>query len=262
MGVIVIFKNMQGFGFAAGHWPLDPERPTLIFIHGSGGDHTLWQGQVDALIDVANTLALDLPGHGASRGSGGGSIPELAEEVAELLEGLQVPRPIPCGLSIGGAIVLQLLIDRSALLAGGVLVGTGARLRVLPDIIAMIETDYAGFIDMLDQFSASEKTDPERLRPVRQAAAACLPAVTAGDFQACDRFDVMDCLDRIDKPVLVVSAEDDRLTPPKYSDYLEKHIHDCQRVHIQDAGHLVPIEKPAELNQALMAFIASLSDRT
>ena len=257
----MIFKDMHGFGFAAGRWPLDPERPTLIFIHGSGGDHTLWQGQVDALVDVANTLALDLPGHGASRGPGGASILELAEEVANLLERLQVPRPIPCGLSIGGAIVLQLLIERSALLAGGVLVGTGARLRVLPEIIEMIETNYAGFIDMLGQFGASEKTDPERLRPVRQAAAACPPAVTAGDFRACDRFDMMDCLDRIDQPVLVVSAEDDRLTPTKYSDYLEKHIRGSMRVHIQDAGHLVPIEKPGALNQALRAFIANLPDR-
>ena len=109
-------------------------------------------------------MGLDLPGHGASRGFGGGSILDLADKVADLLERLQVPRPIPCGLSI-------------------------------------------------------------------------------------------------DKPVLVVSAEDDRLTPPKYSDYIEKHIHGCQRVHIQDAGHLVPIEKPAALNQALKAFIASLSDR-
>ena len=32
----------DGIAFAAGRWPLDPGRPTLVFIHGSGGDHTLW----------------------------------------------------------------------------------------------------------------------------------------------------------------------------------------------------------------------------
>lgn len=257
----MIFKDMHGIGFAAGRWPLDPERPTLIFIHGSGGDHTLWQGQVDALIGVANTLALDLPGHGASRGSGGAPIPELARVVAGFLKHLHVPRPIPCGLSIGGAIVLQMLIECRLPLTGGVLVGTGARLRVLPEILAMIETNYAGFIDMLGQFGASEKTDPTRLQPVRAAAAACSPDVTAGDFKACDRFDVMDRLDHIDQPVLVISAEDDRLTPTKYSDYLEKHIRGSQRVHIQDAGHLVPIEQPNMLNKALMAFVAKLTGR-
>lgn len=257
----MIFKNMHGIGFAAGRWPLDPERPTLIFIHGSGGDHTLWQGQIDALIGVANTLALDLPGHGTSRGPGCDRVPEYAAAVAGWLGRLAIPRPLPCGLSIGGAIVLQLLIDRSVPLAGGVLVGTGARLRVLPDIIEMIATNYEGFIDMLGRFGACEKTDPACLASILQATAACPPAVTAADFKACDRFDVMDRLDRIDQPVLVISAEDDRLTPPKYSDYLEKHIRGCQRVHIQDAGHLVPLEKPAALNQALAAFITSLSDR-
>lgn len=257
----MIFKDMHGFGFAAGRWPLDPEGPTLIFIHGSGGDHTLWQGQVDALVDAANTLALDLPGHGASRGPGCDRVPDYAAAVAGLIERLEIPRPIPCGLSIGGAIVLQLLIERSLPLAGGVLVGTGARLRVLPEIIEMIETNYAGFIDMLGRFGACEKTDPACLAPILQATAACPPAVTAADFKACDRFDVMDRLDRIDQPVLVVSAEDDRLTPTKYSDYLEKHIRGSMRVHIQDAGHLVPIEKPGALNQALRAFIANLPDR-
>jgi len=257
----MIFKDMHGFGFSAGRWPFDPERPTLIFIHGSGGDHTLWQGQVDALIGVANTLALDLPGHGASRGPGCHHVPEYAAAVAGLLERLDIPRPIPCGLSIGGAIVLQLLIERSLPLAGGVLIATGARLRVLPGIIEMIATNYDGFIDMLGRFGTCEKTDPACLAPILQATAACPPAVTAADFKACDQFDVMDRLDRIDQPVLIVSAEDDRLTPPKYSDYLEKHIRGSRRVHIQDAGHLVPIEKPAALNQALTAFIASLSGR-
>jgi pimeloyl-ACP methyl ester carboxylesterase len=174
------------------------------------------------------------------------------------MEDLQMPRPVPCGLSIGGAIVLQLLLERPALLAGGVLIGTGARLRVLPDIIDAIETDYAHFIDMLGQFGASEKTDPARLTPIMHATASCAPAVTAGDFRACDQFDVMDRLDRIDTPVLVLCGADDRLTPPKYSAYLENHIRGSRGVIIPDAGHLVPIEQPVAVNRELTAFIAQL----
>ena len=40
------------------------------------------------------------------------------------------------------------------------------------------------------------------------------------------------------------------------------HIQDCQRVHIPDAGHLVPIEQPGAVNQALADFIAVIADRT
>ena len=66
----MVFQERDGIGFAAGRWPLDQDRPTLVFIHGSGGSHALWQGQVDAMLAVANTIAVDLPGHGASRGPG------------------------------------------------------------------------------------------------------------------------------------------------------------------------------------------------
>jgi pimeloyl-ACP methyl ester carboxylesterase len=259
-GVVLIFKKIDGVGVAAGRWPFDPERPTLLFIHGSGGDHTLWRGQIDALIDSANTIALDLPGHGASGGPGRESVSDYAAAVAALLERLQLPCPIPCGLSLGGAIVLQLLLDWPQLIAGGVLMGTGARLRVLPEILTTIETDYPGFVDMLGHFGASEKTDSDLLLPIQRATAACAPSVTAGDFRACNGFDVMARLGEIRKPVLVISGADDRLTPPKYSDFLESHIRGSQRALIQDAGHLVPIEKPAVVNRALQAFVARLSE--
>ena len=254
----MVYKDVKGVGFAAGRWPLDPKQPTLVFIHGSGGDHSLWQGQVDALLASANTVALDLPGHGQSRGPGLTHVPAYAAAVAALLERLQAPRPIPCGLSLGGAIVLQLLLDYPALLAGGVLMGTGARLRVLPEILASIETDYRGFVDSLGRFGASDKTAPELILKVQQATATCPPDVTAGDFRACDTFDVMARLIEIDKPVLVLSGADDRLTPPKYSAYLEAHIRGSRRVEIPDAGHLVPVEKPIAVNQALQSFLASL----
>jgi pimeloyl-ACP methyl ester carboxylesterase len=255
----MIFKEIDGLGFATGRWPLDPEHPTLVFIHGSGGDHSLWEGQIDALAASANTLALDLPGHGASRGPGRTSVPEYAAVVAGLLNNIQPPRPIPCGLSLGGAIVLQLLLDWPSLPAAGVLMGTGARLRVRPAILETIDTDYAGFVDMLVRFSASEKTDPQLLAPVQQSTAACSPDVTAGDFKACDGFDVMGRLTEIDKPVLVMSGADDRLTPLKYSRYLEDHIRGSRRVQLQNAGHLVPIEQPSAVNEALQVFVAGMS---
>jgi pimeloyl-ACP methyl ester carboxylesterase len=254
----VLYKKVDGIGFAAGRWPLDPGQPTLVFLHGSGGDHSLWAEQVDALLGSANTVALDLPGHGHSQGPGLASVPAYAASVAGMLEGLQAPHPVPCGLSLGGAITLQLLLDWPSLLAGGVLMGTGARLRVLPDILQTIETDYAAFIDLLGRFGASDNTARETIIPVQQATAACPPGVTAGDFRACDRFDVMARLTEIKKPVLVLSGTDDRLTPPKYSAYLAAHIRGSRQVQIQAAGHLAPVEKPVEVNEALCAFVARL----
>ncbi len=79
--------------------------------------------------------------------------------------------------------------------------------------------------------------------------------MASGDFRACDEFDVMDRLSAIVVPVLIISAEDDLLTPPKYGDFLEKNIPNADRAHIMDAGHLAPLEKPQEVTQAIFKFL-------
>jgi pimeloyl-ACP methyl ester carboxylesterase len=53
----------------------------------------------------------------------------------------------------------------------------------------------------------------------------------------------------------VVTAEEDKLTPPKVGEFLEKSIRTASRIHITDAGHLVPVEKPEETNQAILRFL-------
>ena len=54
---------------------------------------------------------------------------------------------------------------------------------------------------------------------------------------------------------MVISAQDDKLTPPKYADFLESAISNTTRAHILDAGHIAPMEKPQEVNQAIIEFL-------
>jgi pimeloyl-ACP methyl ester carboxylesterase len=249
-------REAKGIGFVAGAWPLDPARPTLLFIHGSGGTSTLWRGQVDALAARANTVALDLPGRGRSTGEGMSRMTDYARAVVEFMDEIQVPRPIPCGLSLGGGIVQQLLLDYPERFTAGILIGTGARLRVLPAILEGIEKDYEAHLAAAASIAASPKTDPAVLKPLTDEMAQCPPSVALGDFRACDAFDVMERLSEIRVPVLVITGEDDKLTPPKYGEYLVKHLENAKRVHLMDAGHLSPIEKPTEVNKAILDFLA------
>ena len=55
--------------------------------------------------------------------------------------------------------------------------------------------------------------------------------------------------------MLVVTAEEDKLTPPKFGEFLEKEIKNASRVHIMDAGHIVPIENPDEVNKTITKFL-------
>jgi len=244
--------------FEAGRWPLDRGRPTVVFLHGSGGSRVLWRGQVEALADRVNTVALDLPGHGQSGGSGRTHVREYAGDMVDFLVSVDVPRPVPCGLSIGGAVALDLLLEYGERFEAGILVNTGARLRVAPLIFQALDADYRGFVDSMYAMGASPNTDRERIRPLAEAMARCPARVTRGDFEACDAFDVMERLGEIVKPVLVLTATEDRLTPEKYGSFLAGRIPRASLVRIEDAGHLSPLEQPEAVNQALSAFLESL----
>ena len=215
----------------------------------------LWQGQVDALARRVNTVAVDLPGHGRSAGEGLKSVDAYARWVAELVEALGAPAPIACGLSLGGAVAQQLLLDHAGLFRAGILMGTGARLKVMPQILETIENDYDAFLASMNAYAASPSTDKERLSVLQDAGRLCPAVVTLGDFRACDAFDVMARIGSIKAPVLVVTGEDDMLAPPKYGAFLEEHIPNAKRILIPRAGHLAPFEQSEEVNLAISAFL-------
>jgi pimeloyl-ACP methyl ester carboxylesterase len=247
-------------GFSTGSWPLDVNKPTLVFIHGSSQNRLFWRSQVSALLDVANTVAIDLPGHGASPGPGNDHVDSNARAVMGFIDQVKIPHPIPCGLSLGGAITLELLINHGERFQAGILINTGARLKVNPLIFATIEKDFAKFVESIVAMGISDKSDADELRPLIQEVSACAPEVASGDFQACNRFDVMDKLHLIKTPVLVLTATDDVLTPAKYGRHMGEKIVGATVHSVEDAGHLSPLEKPDEVNRAIQHFLKQLPD--
>jgi pimeloyl-ACP methyl ester carboxylesterase len=79
-----------------------------------------------------------------------------------------------------------------------------------------------------------------------------------GDFRACDAFDVRERLGDISVPTLVIGGKDDRLTPPKFSEYLREHIPNARLLLVEEAGHMVMLEQPAVVTEAIADFLATL----
>jgi pimeloyl-ACP methyl ester carboxylesterase len=248
-------RKINGIGYIAAKWPLDPAKPTLVFIHGAGGTGNYWQAQVEGLAKSVNTVAPDLPGHGQSDGSGYDQIEDYARAVADFIKTIEAPNPILAGFSMGGAITQQILLDNPGLARMGILICCRATMKVGPAIFEGIENDYSGFADFLCKIAASKKTAPELVRPFREELLKVNADVTHGDFRACNRFDVSDRLSSIAVPVLVVTAEEDKLTPPPYGEALMQGIKNATRAHIKDAGHIVALEKPDEMNAAILKFL-------
>jgi len=97
----------------------------------------------------ANLYALDLPGHGRSAGEGRASVDAYAGSLQAFLEALALTRAILVGHSMGGAIVQLLALEDSSMVGGLILVGTGARLRVLPSLLDGLANDFEETIEAL-----------------------------------------------------------------------------------------------------------------
>jgi len=248
-------RKINGIGYSVEIWPLDPARATLVFIHGAGGTGTFWQAQVEALSERFNTIAIDLPGHGTSDGGGKDRIEDYARAVVDFMKAIEAPTPVLCGCSMGGAITQQILLDCPDLARAGILICSGATMKVGPAIFDSIQNDYNGFIDFICKLAVSKKSDPEIVSLFRETFLTIEAETVYRDFQACNHFDVTERLSSIAVPVLVMTAEDDKLTPPQNGEVLARGIKNATRAHILDAGHIVAVEKSAEVNQTILEFL-------
>jgi pimeloyl-ACP methyl ester carboxylesterase len=143
-------------------------------------------------------------------------------------------------------------------MAGLVLVGTGARLRVHPNILSGIKENYEKASKLIGTWSVSPSSDPIMSERIAQDLLQVKPEVAYADFIACDRFDRMNDVQRITCKTLIVVGADDKMTPVKYSQYLHEKIVDSKLVVIPDAGHSVMLEKHRMFNDAVEAFLDSL----
>lgn len=234
------------------------QAPTLVLIHGSGGDHGTWTAQLEGLAHAATVVALDLPGHGASPGDGCDTIAGYAAALRRFLAMLGRGSVVLGGHSLGGAIAQAVALDAPELLRGLVLVGTGARLKVFPELFEILARDYAEAVGFITDHAWSRSAPAELKELGRRTASATRPSVTRGDFTACNDFDVMDRLGEIRLPTLVIVGEEDRLTPPKYAEFLTRKISGARFVCIPRAGHFVSLEQPDEVNRAIRDFLAAL----
>lgn len=231
----------------------------LVFIHGAGDSHLVWNGQLAALSEIARTIAVDLPGHGRSTGSARTSIGAYALGVREFLDALEISRAVIVGTSMGGATAQTFALKFPEHVLGLGLVGTGAKLRVAPMFLDSFISDYEATAHLLvENLFASDAAAELKNASFRQLIATG-SAVTAGDYAACDAFDLRERLPEIHSPTFIACGTADRMTPPKYSEYLAKHIPHARLKLIDGAGHMVMLEKPAELNAALREWLVAQS---
>lgn len=233
--------------------PAPPSSVPLVLVHGGGGVGQLWQHQ---LLAFPRAVAPDLPGH--PEGPGLSTVPDIAGWIVRWMEEHGHAPGVLGGHSLGGAVALQAALAAPERLRGLILIGTGARLRVRPEFFELLRTDYDQAIDELLRWWFTAAAPPRVVERARTALRAVPPTVVHDDFWAADRFDVMGRVHEIALPTLILCGQQDHMTPVKYSEYLRRQIPAAHLVVIPEAGHMVMLEKPREVNAAITEFLAKL----
>ena len=235
-----------------------PDRKTLVFIHGSGDDHTKWIRQYTPLKGVFNIVALDLPGHGRSEGPGEQAAPAYVEWVKKILDKFDIKRPVLIGHSLGAAICLSFVIRYGEAASAVVPVGGGVRMPVNPAILEGLKEDPAVVIGMVAKLSVAKANRDRFSGLIAEGLSGVDPGIIHGDFFACSRLDLTEDIAGIRLPALVICGAEDKMMPPAMSEFLRDRIAGARLQLIAGTGHFVMLEDPEAFNAVLTDFVNSL----
>ncbi|MFC6989506.1 alpha/beta fold hydrolase [Haloplanus sp. GCM10025708] len=232
----------------------------LLCVHGSGGSREVWKGQ-SRLADERPVVSVDLSGHGESEDvdadPGYETLSAYVDDVVAVAR--ETDPGVLVGNSLGGAVALTTALERDLALDALVLVGTGAKLAVLDDLLTWLQEDFDRAVDFLhDDDRLFHDPDERLVERSRETLYATGAAVTYRDFRTCHEFDVRDRVDAIDIPSLAVVGEYDQLTPAWYHEFLADEMPDCRLVTVDDAAHLSMLERPAAFNDAVATFLSDV----
>ena len=258
----MLLRTGDFHSFAAnGGRAFDPSLPTAVFLHGAGLDHSVWALQSRWFAHNGwSVLAPDLPGHGRSGGQPLGSIEELADWLARLLDAAGAGPARLIGHSLGSLVALETAARHPAKAASLGLIGTAAPMPVGPALLAAAEANDHAAVDMISIWGHGFRAGlGGSLAPglwmmggANRLLERARPGVLYTDLSACNAYKGgLEAAARITVPVTLVLGERDLMTPAKGGRALAAAFANARTVVLPGAGHMLMAERPDEVLKAI-----------
>ena len=239
----------------------------VVLLHGYPFNRTLWNEQVAALSNSYRVITPDLRGHGESGASpGAATMNRMAQDVAALLDHLEISRAVIGGLSMGGYVALAFYKQFPSRVRALILADTraqadteeGKQTRHQQAEKALAE-GMAGIADaMLPKLLTPDTVSkrPELVKRVRDMMLKTKPEGAAGALLGmAERDDQTPLLSQISCPALILVGKEDPITPVRDSEQMHRDIAGSRLVVMENAAHVSNLERTEQFNDELMRFL-------
>jgi 3-oxoadipate enol-lactonase len=229
----------------------------------------MWDPQMPLLTRHFKVLRFDTRGHGHSSAPAGPySLDELARDVLDLFQALDIKQTHWLGLSMGGMIGQTLILQHPQLFSSLVLADTtskrpenaqqmwGQRIAQAKNqgMAAMVESTLQRWFS--DEF---RERQPVIIQKVAQGIETTSIDGFAGCCEAISHINTFDRLSEISCPTLIMVGEQDHGTPPEMARAMKKQMPKAIFHVIPNAGHISNIEQSDIFNQHLLDFYTQIA---
>lgn len=232
----------------------------LVFVHGAGLAAATWRYQLSFFPDAR---AVNLPGHGDSGADPRDTISGYASWVGDRIRATG-PDPVTLvGHSMGSLVVLETAARNADMVAGIVLIATAAEMRVHPDLMEAARNRDTAAAAMIIKWSLPRHSGYGRpkewvVEMSRNFMDATESGVLAADLAACDGYeDAVAMAERVRCPALLILGEKDEMTRPAAAQPIAAALTDARIVVVEKAGHMMPLETPDGVNEAITLFLTT-----
>ncbi|MEY8875786.1 MAG: alpha/beta fold hydrolase [Leptothrix sp. (in: b-proteobacteria)] len=250
------------------------DQPCLVLIHGALHDHSVWTLLARWFAHHGwSVLAVDLPGHGRSRGPAPADVEAAADWLLALLDAVGARRAALCGHSMGSLIALEAAARAPERASHLVLVGSAYPMAVSQTLLDGARDDVQAAIALVNRFShstlAAKPSYPgpgawlhganralmQRVLATSQTHAGCAVNLFHHDFTLCNSYTHgLEATAAVTCPSTLIVGQRDRMTPPRAAAALAKALR--ARTIPLDAGHALMQEAPDGVLAALRTALA------
>jgi len=256
----IVVEKKKAFLYTAAH-ALDATKPTIVFIHGAGLEHSFFALQSRYFgYHGRNVLALDLPGHGRSEGPPLATVAEMARWVVGVLKEARIEKAAIVGHSMGALIALELAAHHPQLVDRIAMIGVAYPMKVGEAFLDAAKRDHYDAFDMHTIWGHAAQVplgaNPNPGMWMYGDAQARLerlaPGVLYADLKACNDY-VLE--GEVKCPALFILGDRDVMTPPRRAKEIQERIPGAKNVRIAYSGHALSAEAPDATLDALIDFL-------